>query len=113
MSLMHEHTKKITGGHSRGESSSLVKKVIIGHVPDRGGRPLSEDRAKAQLAKDNRWGGGGGGGGGKGGGGRGGGGGKGGGKGGGNGGGNNNSNKGNNKRGGGGGKGNAAKKGKI
>ena len=29
-----------------------MKKVLIGHVPDRGGRPLTENRAKALIAKE-------------------------------------------------------------
>lgn len=58
VSLINEHTKKVTGG---GNNGNLVKNILIGHVPNRGGKPLSEERAKAQIAKENRWGGGGGG----------------------------------------------------
>lgn len=40
MSLIYEHTRKVTeqsDSHS-GARASLVKKVLIGKVPDRGGR---------------------------------------------------------------------------
>lgn len=36
VSLMHEHTKKVT--ETSGKKKSLVKTIIIGAVPDRGGR---------------------------------------------------------------------------
>ena len=37
ISLLHEHSKRVTDQGSRGKKS-LVKTVIIGHIPDRGGR---------------------------------------------------------------------------
>jgi hypothetical protein len=52
ISLLHEHSKKVTGG--AGTAGSIVKKVLIGKVPDRGGRPLAEHRAKAIIAKEGR-----------------------------------------------------------
>jgi hypothetical protein len=61
LSLLHEHSKKVTGG--AGTAGSIVKKVLIGKVPDRGGRPMAEHRAKAIIAKEGRGGGRGGGGG--------------------------------------------------
>lgn len=84
ISLLHEHSKRVTDQSSRGKKS-LVKTVIIGHIPDRGGRANEMRPKKSDLG----FGGGGwkGGGGGGGRGGRGGGGGGGGGRGGGRGGG--------------------------
>lgn len=37
ISLLHEHSKRVTDTGSRGKKN-LVKTVIIGHIPDRGGR---------------------------------------------------------------------------
>jgi hypothetical protein len=71
--LLLLHSMKVTGsGSGAGSTGSVVKKVLIGKVPDRGGRPMAEHRAKAIIAKEGR-GFGGGGRGGRGGGGRGGG----------------------------------------
>jgi hypothetical protein len=59
LSLLHEHAKRVTDQSGK----SLVKTVIIGTVPDRGGR-ANEMRPKARDMGFSRGGGGGGGGGG-------------------------------------------------
>jgi hypothetical protein len=61
LSLLKEQTKKVTD--QGGQSKALVKKIIIGQVPDRGGR-ANEMRPKAADMRPNYGGGGGGGGGG-------------------------------------------------
>jgi hypothetical protein len=84
VSLLHEHSKRVTDTGSKSKKN-LVKTVIIGHIPDRGGRANEMRPKKSDLGFGGgfggRGGGGRGGGGGGGGGGRGGGGGGGGGKG--------------------------------
>jgi hypothetical protein len=61
ISLLREHTKKVTD--QGGQSKALVKSIIIGTVPDRGGR-ANEMRPKSSDIRPNYGGGRGGGGGG-------------------------------------------------
>ena len=47
MSLIHENSKKVT--EKKGGDKSLVKTIIIGAVPDRGGR--TQDIRKTESSK--------------------------------------------------------------
>lgn len=49
-SLIFESSKKVT--ESKGNKKSLVKTVIIGSVPDRGGR-ANEMRPKSEISSQN------------------------------------------------------------
>ena len=48
LALLHLHSRKVTGSSTY--ATSGVSRVRIGDVPDRGGRPQSEIRAKASLS---------------------------------------------------------------
>lgn len=62
-SILYEQCRRVTGDVTRGEAGDIVKKVIVGAVPDRGGR-VNELRQKKMFEGGKRFGGGGGGGGG-------------------------------------------------
>jgi hypothetical protein len=61
VTLAFEQSKKVTGNSKNQNSQennkqgngSSIKTVMIGSVPDRGGRPGGENRSKAHIAASN------------------------------------------------------------